>query len=274
MRLAAKYDGRNITTMSDTVVMLHGSANGSYSWGAVKKLLAQTQQKVLAPDMLGYGRAPAPSGGWTIDEETRHLVRALAPGGDEPVHLVAHSLGAMFALHLMPALGQRVRRLTLIDPVVVSVLRQTGERAAYGEMEAQYERFMARLDVPAAAAEIFVEHWSGDGSWAWLGHKARAVITSLVPKIEREMRAARADETPLAALIASRPDTPDVVGEETRIAPLATGRQLARALGGRTIVVPGAGHMLPLTHPEAVVAAIAAPAREPNATAERVASHG
>lgn len=242
--------------MDETIVLLHGSANGSYSWGAVKRLLTRGEARVLAPDMLGYGRAPAPSPAWTIDEETRHLERVLDLGRNERVHLVAHSLGGMFALYLLRALGARVRQLTLIDPVVVSVLRETREESAYAEMEAQYQRFMSLVDQPAAAAEAFVEHWSGEGSWEWIGDKARAVITSLVPKLKLEMIAARSDRTPLRELIAAHPETTVVVGEETRIAPLATSHQLARALDGRMVVVPGAAHMIPLTHPEAVAEAI------------------
>jgi len=139
--------------MGETIVLLHGSANGSYSWGAVQRLLAKTGAKALAPDMLGYGRAPAPSNVWTIDEETRHLERTVDLGAGEAIHLVAHSIGGMFALYLLRALGPRVQRLTLIDPVVVSVLRETGEETACAEMEAQYQRFMSLVDQPAAPRE-------------------------------------------------------------------------------------------------------------------------
>ncbi len=156
----------------------------------------------------------------------------------------AHSLGGVFALYLLRDLGSRVARLTLIDPVVVSVLRETGEADAYAEMEA------------------FVEQWSGTGSWEWIGTKARAAIVSLVPKLRLEMDAARSDATRLADLIQWRPPTTVLVGEHTRGAPLATSRQLARVLGASTIVVPGAGHMIPLTHAESVVAAIAKPRDE------------
>ena len=238
--------------MGETVVLLHGSANGSYSWGQVRRLLAPTGSRLLAPDMLGYGRAPAPSDAWTIAEETRHLQGALALRPDEKVHLVAHSLGGMFALHLLRALGRQVDRLTLIDPVVVSVLRETGEHEALDEMEAQYQRFLSLVDDPAAAAEAFVEHWSGEGSWEWLGDKARALITSLVPRLRLEMIAARSDMTPLGELITWRPETTVLVGEQTRIAALATSQQLARAFGAQIVVAVGAGHMIPLTHPKVV----------------------
>ena len=43
--------------MSLPVVLLHGSANGSYSWNQVRASLVGAGLDVHAPDMLGYGKA-------------------------------------------------------------------------------------------------------------------------------------------------------------------------------------------------------------------------
>ena len=78
-------------------------------------------------------------------------------------------------LHLRRALGSRVTRMTLIDPVVVNVLRDQGEEASYAEMEEQYQRFMGGLPDQTKAARVFVEHWSGKGAWESIGERARSV---------------------------------------------------------------------------------------------------
>ena len=101
-------------------------------------------------------------------------------------------------LHLRRALGSRVTRMTLIDPVVVNVLRDQGEEASYAEMEEQYQRFMGGLPDQTKAARVFVEHWSGKGAWESIGERARSVITSLVPKLRLEMISARCDTTGVA----------------------------------------------------------------------------
>ena len=244
--------------MSDLIVLLHGSANGSYSWGPVQSALVSRGATVVAPDMLGYGNAPPPSERWSLEEETEHLQCSVNHAHNGTVHLVAHSLGATFGFYLLRALGLRVTRMMLIDPVIVSVLRETGENDGYAEMEAQYQRFMGLLADPTAAARAFVEHWSGVGSWERIGEKARVVITALVPKIRLEMVAARSDTTALQALVKSPPPTTILVGERTRIAPRAVAGQLTRAFDASTIVVPGAGHMIPLTHAAVVVDAVLA----------------
>jgi pimeloyl-ACP methyl ester carboxylesterase len=242
--------------VADPVVLVHGSANGAGSWRPVATALERAGKRVFSPDLLGYGSAPKASDSYGIAEEVAHLVREIDDQGIGTLHLAAHSLGCMMGLHARRVLGPRVRTLTLIDPVIVSVLRVPGEEAAFAEMEAQYQRFMAALPDPVAAARTFVEHWSGAGTWDALGEKARTIIASVAPKLRVEMLAARTDRTPLPALAESPPATTVVVGEETLVAPRAVARLLANALGGRTVVVPGARHMIPITHPAGVVAAI------------------
>jgi pimeloyl-ACP methyl ester carboxylesterase len=241
--------------MSDTIVLLHGSASGSASWGPVASVLASSGARVFAPDMLGYGRSPAPTSSYGINEEVGHLRRQLDLQDVQTLHLVTHSLGSLFGLHLRRALGARVTRMTLIEPIVVSVLRERGEKAAYAEMEEQYHRFMG-LSVDREAARIFVDHWSGAGAWESMGDRVRAMVTALVPKVRLEMTATRSDRTTLAWLSDSPPPTTILIGEKTLLPPRAVARQLAHALGAKAIVVSGAAHMIPITHPKAVVDAI------------------
>jgi pimeloyl-ACP methyl ester carboxylesterase len=242
--------------MTDALVLLHGSANGAYSWGPVLRGLAPSGARVFAPDMLGYGRSPAPSAAYAIAEEVAHLRRLIDAEGLHTLHLVTHSLGTLYGLHLRRALGARVTRLTLIDPVVVSVLRECGEDEALAEMDQQYQRFMGLLPEPARAARAFMEHWNGEGAWEGLGDKARTVLTALAPRVALEMTQAATDTTPLATLAEAPPPTHILVGEKTRVAPRAVSRQLARALHATVTVVPGAAHMIPLTHAAHVVRAL------------------
>jgi len=254
--------------MTDTIVLLHGGATGSSSWNAVGRSLASSGARVFAPDMLGYGASPAPTGSYAIAEEVAHLTRLLglqphscngttyAVGFGGTFHLVSHSLGSLIGLHLRRALGARVRRMTLVDPVVVSMLRETGEDAAYAEMEEQYQRFMSLSADHEAAAHYFVDHWGGAGAWDSMGSRGRTMVRSLVPTLRLEMTATRSDTAKLGWLAESPPPTIILVGENTLVAPRAVARVLAPALGATTVVVPGAGHMIPITHPQAVIDAV------------------
>ncbi|MEX3959081.1 alpha/beta fold hydrolase [Trinickia sp. EG282A] len=240
------------------IVLLHGSATGSHSWAAVRTSLEAHGARVLAPDMLGYGRSPTPSEAWQLKDEVAHLRGWLDMQGAGAFHLVTHSVGAFFGLHLRLAVVSRVARLTLVDPVVVSVLRVPGEEDALREVQTLCDRFMRVFPDHNAAACLLVEHWSGTGAWSALGEKGRALVAGLAPRLQLEMTASAADRTTLVELTSTAVPTSVLVGERTSTAPRSVSRLLAGAFDARTIVVPGAAHMIPLTHPAAVVEAIRA----------------
>src|SRR5437016_14553407 len=97
--------GPSRASREHVIVLLHGAANGSHSWRRLQRALTSLRLNVFAPDMLGYGKAPAPSDTYSIQEEVAHLQRALNLQGVGTMHLVAHSLGSMMGLHLRWALG-------------------------------------------------------------------------------------------------------------------------------------------------------------------------
>jgi pimeloyl-ACP methyl ester carboxylesterase len=203
--------------------------------------------------MLGYGDSPKASASYGIDEEVRHLEAWLDARGVDAFHLAAHSLGAMVGLHLRLRLGARVTQLSLIDPLVVSVLRD-GEDEALAEMAQAYRAVMDRTLDDATMARLFVDHWNGPGAFEGIGERARAVIVSLMPKVRAEIEANETDRTSAARFAEGAPRTTMLVGEMTRVAPAATARALARAFGTNVCVLPGAGHMIPLSHPQELAA--------------------
>jgi pimeloyl-ACP methyl ester carboxylesterase len=81
------------TFMNDTIVLLHGSATGSSSWGPVASVLSSFGISVFAPDMLGYGHSPTPTSSYGIKEEVAHLTRLVDLQNVGTLHLVTHSLG-------------------------------------------------------------------------------------------------------------------------------------------------------------------------------------
>jgi pimeloyl-ACP methyl ester carboxylesterase len=60
--------------MNNVIVLLYGSANGSYSWRRVQRALTSVGLNVFALDMLGYGKAPPPSDMYSIQEEVAPIL--------------------------------------------------------------------------------------------------------------------------------------------------------------------------------------------------------
>lgn len=89
-------------------VLIHGFTGSSDSWCDVAPAFAE-HRRLLAVDLPGHGRSPAPSRGF--DQTVCALDEAIAP--DAPVDLVGYSMGARIALAFAIEHPERVRRLVL-----------------------------------------------------------------------------------------------------------------------------------------------------------------
>jgi pimeloyl-ACP methyl ester carboxylesterase len=245
----------------EPVVCLHSSAGSSHQWRALAARL-RDRYRVLAPDLHGYGRTSA----WTrprplgLHDEAA-LVAALARWCGAPVHVVGHSYGGAVALRLAHADWRLVRSLTLIEPVAFALLRPDRDAEPFNEVHAIKESCVAAVAAgrPQAAAERFVDYWSGPRAWAALPAHLRAAVTAAMPKVALEWNAVFADPTPVAEYARIAAPTLVLAGDR---GPVPARRVAARLAGALPVcayaVIPGAGHMAPITHAAAVNTAIEA----------------
>ncbi len=245
----------------ETVVLLHSSASSSAQWSKLCEHLAD-RYRVLALDLYGYGKTDPWTGRRSLrlaDEAA--LVAALLPRTAR-CHLVGHSYGGAVALRLAAERPERLRSLTLIEPVAFHVL--AGADAAdhalldgVNEVAGAVRRALDTGDYWAGMAR-FIDFWNGPGAWACLSDETRAHLGRCVAKIALDFWAVINEETPLEAY--RRLDIPALVlsGLGSPLATLRIAELLAETMPrARLAMVGGAGHMLPLTHPEIVNPAIA-----------------
>lgn len=97
------------------VLLWHGFLETRLCWRALaRKLLVG--HKVIAPDMRGYGGSSKPDEGYdgrTLYEDFRGLLRALDVR--QPVHLIAHDMGAPPALLWAGERPEEVASLTYVE---------------------------------------------------------------------------------------------------------------------------------------------------------------
>ncbi len=116
--------------------------------------------------MYGYGETDFPQNPetFTIQDEVA-LVGLLLDRVGDTVHLVGHSYGGAVALAAALQHPDRIRSLTLHEPVVFHLARLAGlpdVTAGIGRMAAELtEKVQAGL--PAAAAQVFIDYWRGGG---------------------------------------------------------------------------------------------------------------
>lgn len=252
------------TGSGETVLLLHSSASSSGQWRSLTESL-HAVYRFLAPDLYGYGDTDAWPGEGPLDlAEEAALADAVVAESDGPIHLVGHSYGGAVALRFALQQPERVRSLTLIEPVAFHLLRSAtadaADRSLFGtvaEVAGVVSKATATGDYRGGMAH-FVDYWSGDGAWSRTKPEVRTALARRTPKVALDFWASMTESTPRAAYRQIAVPTLVLRGTESPAPTLRIAELVAEALPrSRLHTIDGAGHMLPLTHRDAVNAAIA-----------------
>jgi pimeloyl-ACP methyl ester carboxylesterase/GNAT superfamily N-acetyltransferase len=241
------------------VVLVHSGGMSSRQWRRLGELL-EPAYAVIAPDLIGYGTQTEWPAGQPFDyREDVLAVAALCRTLEQPAHVVGHSYGGLVALTLARQYPTLARSVAVYDPVAFGLLRDVGD-ASLAALDQPATRGV--LDDPALSGtelwmQTFVEYWSGAGSWAALSPEARASFLHVGHKVFAEVRSLADDRTPLSAYAGLHQSALFLYGERSpppahRIAALLG----ATAPRGVARCIEGAGHMGPITHAPAVLAAL------------------
>ena len=231
------------------VIGLHSSASSPRQWNGLAQTLGNAY-RFAAPPLIGYGDAPD----WqyqrplSLDDEAQRI-EPLIEAEREGVHLVGHSFGGAVALRLALRNPERVRSLSLYEPVLFSILNDE----AVDRPEVNAVRIAIRRSLysgrKAFAAKVFVEYWSGPGAWDALDVRRQEAIIERMRKVDAEFDAVNCNQITLDEFRAIGAPVLLLQGENTR----RPARRIADLLGtvlpdAARKLVRGAGHMGPITH--------------------------
>lgn len=241
----------DLRSCAHTVIALHCSGSSGRQWEAYRaRLPAGTC--LAAPDLLGSrpGEAWPADPALLLETEARRLAPLLYtdPRG---VHLVGHSYGGAVALELARRWPQRVRSLTLYEPVRFALLRGDGDGTHWDDIVRVGRRIgaLTRVDRPHEAAEVFVDYWSGPGSWQALPATRREAVAARMPKVRAEFETLFADPVPLADHAALAMPLHLVCGTRSPAPARRVVLRLAGACRRATLATLPLGHMGPLEDP-------------------------
>ena len=252
-----------------TVVLAHGYALDHRSWHRVVSALPENVQ-VIAYDHRGHGASsPADKETATIEQlgdDLGELIERLVPEGR--IVVAGHSMGGMAAMAMAerrPRLyRQRVAGVVFVSTAATDLAETSlAWPKALGKLVRELERAFGPL-VRAVREKIEPAKTAGLRWWLF-GDEPRkedvdltadmvwshwpetiALFRPAVDRYDREAALTVAGERPVIA----------VVGDEDRLVPESNAKALAAAVGGESVVVEDAGHMLPLEAPAEVAARI------------------
>ncbi len=233
-------------------LMLHPALAHSGAWTRMAGVLAD-RLRAVAPDMPGHGL----SSDWDNradyhDQMTAIASTFLAPG----MHVIGHSFGATVALRLALE-NPGMRSLTLIEPVLFAAAKTRAKATfdAHRKMSRPFANALAVGDRDTAA-RLFSALWGDGRGWEDLTQRQKESLIKRIP-IVAETNKTLNDDT-VGLLEDGRLESLDmpvllIRGEKSQPIVQDIHDALAERIPDvRQVVIEGAGHMVPITHPAEV----------------------
>src|SRR4028119_1890264 len=117
------------------LVFFHGFGGGSsaYEWSKVYPAFA-TEYRILAPDLIGWGRSEHPERNYTIDDYITTIIEFLEQTVTEPTTVIASSLTAAIALRAAIARPDLFKSLILTTPAGLSDFGEDYTRSFFAQL--------------------------------------------------------------------------------------------------------------------------------------------
>jgi pimeloyl-ACP methyl ester carboxylesterase len=243
--------GRDFDRSLPAVVFLHGAGFDRSTWALHTRWFAHHGFAVLAPDMPGHGRSSGPSLG-SIAEMADWTAALLDAAGVTKAHLIGHSMGSLISLETAARHPEKVSALSLIGTAATMTVGPDLLKAA--EANDQDALDMVSIWGLGFNAEL-------GGSLApglWMHGGAQAVLKHCEPGVLfRDLSACNAYANALQAAASVKVPVTLILGERDMMTPVKAGKALAAAIPhAKTVVVPGAGHMIMAERPDELLVAL------------------
>lgn len=240
-------------------LLLHCSMGHAGGWQGMARAL-DDMLDMVAFDLPGHGRSADWDG--VSDLQTVSMQMALDfldPA--QPMDLIGHSFGGTIAARIAAERPELVRSLVLIEPVLFAVALQDRPDLKEAHGEEMHDYFSAiEAGELEQATRIFSRFWGDGRAWDTIPEPQRAAMIKRILLVEAGAPQIYGDLSGLQSSGAlNRIGHPTLLIEGAAspryIAAINDGL-MARLRRAERVVIDGAGHMVPITHPDEVAAQV------------------
>ncbi len=246
-KCSARRSATTIRVRVSPLVLVHGVGGDADQWAFCFDALA-TSNRIIAIDLLGFGRSDKPLIDYRIAGFVEVLDRFLANLGIARAHFLGHSMGGWIVAAFALRFPEKVDKLVLNDaagidegacpiPVDLKISTRANLRTAFECMF--HEKGMVTEELVDLAYSLHLER--GDG------HTIRSVLETLSNPWEKL-------DGKLAGL---RAPTLVLWGKDDAVTPLAMAHAFHRdIIGSRLQIIERCGHLPPLERADEFVAEV------------------
>lgn len=233
----------------EPLLLIHGVGLNARAWAPQIAALAATH-RVFAVDMPGHGTSSRLPDGAALADYVHWAARVIVALSAGAVNVAGHSMGALIATGLAADYPELVRRVAVLNAVhrrtpearAAVVARAEAMTAGTFDPAAPLDRWFTR-DARDAAPRAQVARWLEQVDPAGYAAAYRAFATG------DDAYADRWDSINCPALVLTADGDPNSTPDMTRL-------MAATAPRGRAVVIEGHRHMVNLTAPDRVTAAL------------------
>lgn len=221
-----------------TIVLLHGVGLRAEAWNAQIDML-KGRFRIIAPDMPGHGESVAFAHQGTLADYSD----AIAEAADGPFCVLGHSMGAMIALDLAIRFPEKIRGVIALN----AIFQRSQAATAAVHQRAQA---LSADSVPDPAGPL--QRWFADTTTS-PARACRQWLQDVPPAGYKAAYSVFAHENgPAPESLATLPCPALFItgSAEPNSTPAMSHAMAALAPKGHAIIIEGAAHMMPMTHPE------------------------
>ena len=231
------------------LVLIHGVGLNARAWTPQIDALGTTH-RIFAVDMPGHGASSPLPDGARLPDYVAWAARVIAALNRGAVNVAGHSMGALIATGLAADYPELVRRVAVLNAVhrrtpearAAVLSRATAMAEGRFDAEAPLDRWFTR-GAEEAPLRAQVARWLNEVNPEGYAAAYRAFATG------DDVYADRWDAITCPALVLTGDGDPNSTPDMTRI-------MAANAPRGRAVVIDGHRHMVNLTAPDRVTAAL------------------